>query len=119
MKALDAGHIYSLQSLDGGDHELLRFVKRAGPGFPGNKGAHPGTIIQEVCRAMIDRLDYVDNQIPCPDNRKARLNLSLVIYWLEKRAAERHGRTLQSPITDIEYVPTCPKCGHIECGGHQ
>jgi hypothetical protein len=115
MQALDPGHIYFLQSLDGGGHEVLRFVKRQGPNYPGNKGAHPGTTIQEVCRALIDRLDYVNNQIPCMDNRKSRAALQSAIYWLEKRAAERHGRTLKAEAFDIEHVPTCPKCGHIEC----
>lgn len=109
MKVWDAGHIYSLQSLDGGDHELLRFVKREGPGFPGNKGHHPGTIIQEVLRACIDRLYYVDHQIA--DNRNCEA-------MEHPRAAERHGRTLKHASYLIETAPACSQCGHIECGGH-
>jgi hypothetical protein len=115
MKVYDPGHIYFLTELDGGSWEVLRFVKREGPGYPGNKGSHPGTTIQEVCRALIDRLDYVNNQIPCEDNRNARRGLQDAIYWLEKRAAERHGRVLQATSDGIEEAPTCQKCGHIEC----
>lgn len=118
MKAWDAGHIYSLQSLDGGDHELLCFVKREGPGFPGNKGSHPGTIIQEVLRAIIDRLHYVNYQIPDRRNKLCVSCLRVVIWLLEDRAAERRGRSLNAAVEDIETVPTCPKCGHIQCGGH-
>lgn len=118
MKVLEAGHIYSLQSLDGGDHELLRFVKREGPNYPGNKGKHPGTIIQEVCRALINRLDYVEKQIPCKDNRLAKMALEDVIFYLERRAAKRHNRKLKALATGISELVTCKGCGHIECPGN-
>lgn len=117
MRVLEAGHTYALQSLDGGDWETLRFVKREGPGYPGNKGHHPGTIIQEVCRALIDRLDYVNKQIPCKDNRDARMHLEIVIWLLEKRAAERHERGWDQKIDGLEKLPTCSGCGHVGCPG--
>lgn len=117
MKAIERGHTYHLQSLDGGDVELLRFVKREGEGYPGNVGHHPGTIIQDVLRACIDRLDYVNGQIPCQENREAKGCLEGAIWLLEYRAAERHGRHLSVGPTDIAALPTCPGCGHIECGG--
>lgn len=117
MKVIEAGHTYALQSLDGGDWELLRFVKREGPGYPGNKGHHPGTIIQEVCRALINRLDYVNEQIPCIDNRKAKANLQEAIWHLEHRAAERHNRKFDIPVERIERLATCDGCGHVGCPG--
>lgn len=116
MKVLEAGHTYALQSLDGGDWEILRFVKREGEGYPGNKGHHPGTIIQDVCRALINRLDYVNEQIPCKDNRKAKAALQDAIYYLEHRAALRHGRTFKW-LPKIETWKTCKGCGHIGCPG--
>jgi hypothetical protein len=115
MKVLEAGHTYALQSLDGGDWETLSFVKREGPGYPGNKGTHPGTIIQEVLRACIDRLDYVNNQIPCVENRYAKDALQTAIWCLERRAAGRHEREFRFPTAEIEKLPTCSGCGHIGC----
>jgi hypothetical protein len=67
MKILDHGHSYELANLDDPDHEvppvLLYFVKREGDGYPGNVGHHAGTNMQEVMRALIDRLLYLDKQV--------------------------------------------------------
>ena len=118
MKVIDPGHLYQLSSLDGDNpDDLLRFVKREGEGYPGNVGHYPGTIIQDVLRAIIDRLDYVNNQIPCGDNRSARVACQTALWFLENRAAERHGRKFTTPIKDIEFAPTCEGCGHIGCPG--
>lgn len=119
MKVVDPGHIYLLNCLDGGGQEPLKFVKRMGEKYPGNKSAYPGTNIQEVMRALIDRLDYVHKQVPCNDNRSARHHLQMAMWFLEKRAAKRHGRELETPAFGIELLPTCPKCGHVECEGHR
>ena len=119
MKVIEPGHIYQLQSLDGSPYELLTFVKRIGEKYPGNKGAaHPGTTIQEVCRALISRVEYVDGQIPNWRNKFVVLHLRAVIHLLELRAAERHGRELKAHTAGIERLPTCPTCGHIECAEH-
>lgn len=118
MNVLDPGHEYELNSLDGGDPILLTFVKREGRGYPGNVGQHPGTTIQEVCRALIDRLRYVYCQIPCNEDLRSIEHLRRVIAELESRAADRHGRSglklWGHPA--IELCPTCPTCGHIGCG---
>lgn len=47
---IDPGHLYELQVIDKVEcaepyPSLLRFVKREGPGYPGNSGTYPGTII--------------------------------------------------------------------------
>jgi hypothetical protein len=96
----------------------LIFVKREGEKYPGNVGHHPGTQIQEVCRALIDRLSYVQGQEPHGANLAAIRHLRMVMYHLELRAARRHGRTFAEFTDDpIELFPTCPKCGHIGCEG--
>lgn len=56
MKVIDPGHVYDLRSLDGEQLNRLVFVKREGPSYPGNVGHYPGTTMQEVLRALIDRL---------------------------------------------------------------
>ena len=67
MKILDAGHIYSLDSLDGNLEQTLTFVKREGEKFPFNSGSHAGTNCQEVLRVLIDRSEYLQKQKPCAE----------------------------------------------------
>lgn len=120
MKVLDPGHQYELHALDGFDaFEILTFVKREGPGFPGNVGSYPGTTVQEVCRALIDRLQYVDKQIYDIRNGFCIQFLKSIIWLLERRAAERHGRELKAGLREIESLPFCERCGHVECEGHK
>jgi len=121
MKVIDPGHEYELNQLDVDPKagivlsNRLIFVKREGPKYPGNIGAHEGTNIQEVCRALIDRLKYLDNQIHDDRNITSIIKLRHVIWLLEDRAAERHGRGFDISYYNIETFPTCPNCGHIGC----
>lgn len=122
MDVLDPGHKYHLRSLDlpeGDDRgfQTLTFVKREGPGYPGNIGHYSGTTTQEVLRALIDRAHYVDNQIPDLANRWVIYYLRAAIWQLEKRAATRHGREFVVPVDGIELLPTCEKCNHVGCDG--
>lgn len=125
MRVLDPGHKYALSQLDGTGEELLTFVKREGDKFPGNVGHYTGTNLQEVLRACIDRIGYVDNQVPHNSNKIVARHLRNCIRLLEERAARRHGRLPDwrlyegdnYPVTNdqIEYLPTCSHCGHIGC----
>ena len=125
MKVLDPGHIYELAHLDGDSSSLLIFVKRMGEKYPGNDCAREGVTTQEVLRALIDRLQYVDNQHPWDENKFVIKLLRNAIFGLEIRAARARGdeagfrKALKesgfySP-DQIEKIPTCPKCGHIGC----
>jgi hypothetical protein len=122
MKVLDPGHEYTVDNIDGGEGSCsyLRFVKREGDQYPGNVGHYPGTNIQEVCRVLIDRIKYLDGQIPCVENLRALDSLRHVIYLMERRAAFRHHRSLseEGVFWNIETKPTCKVCGHIECEEH-
>lgn len=60
MTVIDPGHEYLMDSLDGEQTNRLVFVKRQGVKYPGNVGAHPGTTMQEVLRALLERLKYVN-----------------------------------------------------------
>lgn len=123
MRVVDPGHRYALRCLDTDGfllkEESLQFVKREGEGYPGNVGHHSGTTTQEVLRALIDRTLYVDAQIPCGENLEVLDHLRHAIYFLEDRAAERHGRDPipEEWIDHIETLPTCEKCNHVGCDG--
>lgn len=71
-KIIDPGHKYELLTLDGDLTQLLTFVKRHDPEhperFPGNTESHPGTTLQSVIRCLMERVTYLNNQIPCKNN---------------------------------------------------
>jgi hypothetical protein len=117
VQVIDPGHDYWLNELDGGYPQpvsRLTFVKREGPNFPGNVGSHQGTTSQEVLRALIQRAEYVYNQIPCWETRLSVFLMGLVIWLYEHRAAKRHHR--KSPrFYDATFGKTCPQCGHVGC----
>jgi len=116
---IDPGHLYALQVLDSQeDRTVLRFVKREGPNYPRNVGHYPGTTMQEVLRAVVQRADYVDKQIFDYDTQIARDLCKQAIFHLEARAARRHGRPVDFGIEEAVTGITCPTCGHIHCGGH-
>jgi hypothetical protein len=119
MKVIDPGHRYQLDTLDGQVDVQLVFVKREGEKFPGNMGAHHGTTTQEVLRALIDRMQYVDQQIPWRMNQDVIAMLRESIRILEFRANERSGLSLSGHDelfrADIEKAPVCPTCGHVTC----
>lgn len=125
MKVVDPGHVFELDVLvDGGDRiakswpRKLIFIKRQGPKYPGNVGAHPGTTTQEVLRALIARTVYVDGQEPSIVNLHVLESLRRSLYLLEERAAFRAGRAVPeafSASTTPESFPTCARCGHVGC----
>lgn len=120
MKVIEPGHEYELITLDGGFPQLLRFVKRCdlkNPArFPGNKNAHPGTTLQSVLRACLDRMRYLDNQISCVENDDVINHLEQAVLNLEMRAARRHGRDYEHDAEFATTAPMCPRCGHTDCG---
>jgi hypothetical protein len=124
LKTLDPGHIYALDMLDiDADErqstEMLMFVKRQGARYPGNVSHYPGTNCQEVIRALIDRVKFLDGQIPDSCNQPIIRHLREALWLFESRAAQAYERVLP-PLDDLECIeeePTCPACAHIRCGG--
>lgn len=83
MEIITPGHLYKLSQLDGSDSEELRFVKRTG------NELWPGTINQEVIRALIDRVIFLDNQVPWSKNDEILYHLRMALVLHETRALER------------------------------
>ncbi len=118
MKVLDLGHHYHLEVYDKGhDHEDLMFMKRVGERYPGNiQPSHGGTNCQEVLRALIDRLKYLNEQIACSETEICIGHARHMILLLEQRAKRVKGKHLSVPLEmEIECYPTCKTCGHILC----
>lgn len=126
MRVIDPGHKYELTEYDGGTTQTITFMKREGDGYPGNVGHYPGTNLQEVIRALIDRVQYLNTQIPHDENRVLVGKLRDCLLHLEWRAAGNHEYQLE-PLQlwdhwdddiPIETLRTCVTCGHIRCDGH-
>lgn len=116
---IDAGHAYDLASLDGEYSQTLTFVKRCDPErpwmFPGNTNAYPGATLQIVIRVLIDRIDYLQKQVWCPENSISTKLLQLVLWLLEFRAARRHGLAYFHGLRFASRAYICRECGHTEC----
>ena len=118
MKIIDAGHTYDLDCLDGDAIQRLFFVKREGAGYPFNSGHRSGTNCQEVIRALIDRTEYLNRQIPCAETESAAALLRAALLLFELRAARNHNRHLDCKSTQtLVSGETCKLCGHIGCSG--
>lgn len=126
MRVIDPGHIYALEMLGrSGGHcsHFLAFVKRIGKRYPGNKGnPFAGTTSQEVLRALIDRANYVNGQIPCPETEAAIGLLRAALVLFELRAARIHKRELNMTVSEIaDSTNCCSRCGHVghKCEGNR
>lgn len=108
--------MYGLLQLDGGEEQILRFLKREGEGYPGNKGHYGGTNLQSVLRACLDRVRYLDKQISCDNNTAIICHLEHAILELEQRAGERHGFNVKGLSRNQACtLPMCESCGHVIC----
>lgn len=116
MKILDPGHKYELDHLDGTTKQILTFVKREGDNYPGNQGHYEGTNLQEVLRAIIDRLEYLNHQAECAETQACSELARIMLLLLEIRASRRHGLTFVfDTLHELQMMDTCPECGHIQC----
>lgn len=121
MRVVVPGHAYLLDVLDSQEPAArpLIFVQRVGPHYPGNVAAHPGSTSQEVLRALIDRADYVNRQIPCLETELGRNAMATALALFEIRAARVKGRALAADaMASVLATPTCPSCGHVLCAEH-
>ena len=98
MKVLNRGHVYKLNNNKSPSHSILTFFKDKkinGEGFD-------GTTNQEVLRALIDRIKFLDEQEPHPNNKE-------IIYCLRKANIlheQRHLDRLLEKGVEIENLET-------------
>jgi hypothetical protein len=85
MKVITPGHVYSLDHLDGPGRTLLNFVSRAPLHEP-----REGVINQEVLRALIDRVQFLNSEVPWQGNAQILHHLRMALALHEARAFLRH-----------------------------
>ena len=93
MKITEPGHHYRMDILShrGGclsDAAEVRFLKRSGKLIK-HEVEHPGVLVQEVLRVLIDRTKYLDEQIPCIESQDALYHMRMALFNFEVRAYRR------------------------------
>lgn len=86
MEVIDAGHKYKLKNLHYHTYSELQFYKD--PDINGSL-EQQGTNCQEVIRALINRVEFLDNQKPWEGNKVILQHLRETLALFEARAIIR------------------------------
>lgn len=101
MKIITTGHQYQLASFEGSLPQTLQFIEKV-PVSDGSKElrtVHDGTTNEEVLKALIDRLQYLNGKFPCRENAIVITKLEESLMWLNKRTADRQVRSVEGKAT--------------------
>jgi hypothetical protein len=109
MRVVQPGHIYKLDNKNKGTQELV-FFKDVPEKSEDN---HDGILTQEVLRAVVDRVLYMNSIVPSEYNIKIVDHLRDVLILFETRAAERRLRKcFDETGMHVEQLPT-HESGHV------
>lgn len=106
MKIVHEGHKYKLNSLDGEAKVELTFVRR----FRGEDN-YSGTTNQEVLRVLIDRVEFLDKEMPWDGNKEILKHLRMALVLHESRALVRK---VEKDEIKPELVKCTDKDGHFK-----
>lgn len=88
MQVTRPGHEYLLERDNGST--VLHFVEG-----PADARISDGTTTEEVLKALIHRLTFLDGKFPSPYNSEAIAGLNVALVALEKRTADRVERGVE------------------------
>ena len=98
MKAIEQGHQYQLDNMEGGFQTLLFIQKEVTPnsteGIP-MQTIMNGTTNEEVLKVLIDRMYFLQGKMASRENAIVITNLEESLMWLEKRTADRKARGVE------------------------
>lgn len=92
------GHLYELKNHENTrSFQLLQFIhKEVDPKNPGElKTIRDGTTNEEVLKALINRMYYLQGKCPCDENQRAIISLEDALMWLNKRTENRIARNVE------------------------
>lgn len=113
MRAIEAGHVYLVQNVDGSGTQRIEFVRRRDSEarlLPADDRSE-GILGQELLRVLIDRTLYLNAEAPCAENVAILGALRTALQQYEIRAARRTVEKLPMP----ELQDVCPSCQHVLC----
>jgi hypothetical protein len=108
LRAITPGHVYVLDHLDGDNKSYLKFVSR-----PPLHEPREGVINQEVLRVLIDRVQFLDSEVPWQGNTEILHHLRMALALHEARAFLRH---VEKGEIQPETLPV-GRDGHIQIVG--
>lgn len=96
MKVLKAGHLYEVQSFEGRNPQTIQFIEKV----PGEKKGDlvtvaDGTTNEEVIEVLINRITYLNQRLPCKENKLALQGLHMALQALEHRTAKRKAQGIE------------------------
>jgi len=94
MRVTIEGHSYLLDASNG-TTQPLDFIRKENCDGALVLVAN-GTTTEEVLRVLIDRMEYLQLQIPCSENEIAITKLEEALKWLEKRTKDRIARNVEA-----------------------
>lgn len=83
MKVINPGHSYEVAHLDSNGKTTITFVNR------GHGCDSEGTTCQELLRVLIDRVKFLDNELPWDGNEGILQHLRMALILFECRALLR------------------------------
>lgn len=94
MQVIYPGHAYQLAHHDGVHVETLQFVQKV------MDGEHlrvevAGTTNEEVIAVLIDRMEYLQEQVPCAENEEVLMHLRRSLQILNARTKDRMDRNVE------------------------
>lgn len=98
MKVLTPGHKYALANhADPGACQIIQFIeKEPDPMNPGGLAlVNDGTTNEELLRVLIDRLQFLNQKMPCRENSIAITHCEDALLRLESRTAQRAARGVE------------------------
>ena len=84
MKCVEKGHVYRLDNFQTGRVQEVIFMKRVD-----GEVARDGTTNEEVLTMLIERIRYLDTEMPCRENQIALVRLEEALLWLNRRTELR------------------------------
>ena len=96
MVAVEAGHTYEVENMNGGT-QTIQFIKKV----PQSDPTEPmqtlvnGTTNEEVLKMLIDRLYFLQAKMSCRENAIVITKLEEALMWLRKRTEDRVARNVE------------------------
>lgn len=100
MKIITPGHTYELSNFENKEQigQTLQFIHKE-PITPDSKELETisdGTTNEELIEVLIDRMQFLQNKIPCRENAIVLTKLEESLMWLNKRTQDRIKRNVEN-----------------------
>jgi hypothetical protein len=96
MKVIDEGHLYQLESMDKTNDQSLQFIYKDKDDNGKFVTVIDGTTNEEVLNVLINRIEYLNNKLPCRENRSALDRLKSALGWLNQRTRNREEQGVEN-----------------------